>query len=435
MTTLYSMIQRTAIALSLSVGLVSISAAQQPQVLDEVAVIVNEGVVLESEITDMVNRIKRDAEQQNRSLPSDEALRTQVIDRLVAEELQMQMARRGGLEISDAQLDRALAEMAGEQGATVDEMREQVVADGTSWVSFREQVRQQIMTSEVQRSSVRDRVYVSPQEIQNLVGVIDEANQSEVEYRLGQILIGISDTSDADAVDQASEQAELVIERLEEGADFGDLAISVSSGREALERGDMGWMAINEMPTLFADAINGKSKGDLIGPLRSGVGFHILQVSDTRGLETVEIQEVKARHILIQPSVILSDKRAEEMLKEFYAQLQAGEAEFEELARENSADAGSAARGGDLGWATPDTYVEEFRRQVETLEIGELSEPFRSQFGWHIVQVEDRRVQDGTERSKQDRAYQMLFNRKYREELDNWQREIRDQAYVEVLEK
>ena len=171
----------------------------------------------------------------------------------------------------------------------------------------------------------------------------------------------------------------------------------------------------------------------MVGPLRSGVGFHILQVSDVRGIEQVEIDEVKARHILIKPSIILSERRAQEKLAELRAEIMAGELSFEDAAREHSADPGSAANGGDLGWSEPSAYAEEFKRKVERSPIGEITEPFQTQFGWHILEVLERRKLDATKRSKENRAYQLLFSRKYQEELENWQQEMRDQAYIETL--
>ena len=184
------------------------------------------------------------------------------------------------------------------------------------------------------------------------------------------------------------------------------------------------------MPTLFAEAVDGKSVGDVVGPIRSGIGFHILKVQDKRGEQTVEVQEVKARHILIKPSVILSDNKAKEMLNQYREQIANGEKTFAELAREHSADPGSASRGGDLGWARPNKYAPEFKQKVESIEQDTISEPFSTQFGWHIVEVTGRSTLDATEENKQERAYQMLFSRKFREELDNWQQEIRDQAFI-----
>ncbi len=413
---------------------VSSAVSQAQEVLDRVAVIVNDGVVLESEIQQMLTQVKRNAEAQKLNLPSDSVLRVQAIDRLVLRELQMQMARRVGIEVSDAQLQQALVTMAREAGATLDEMREDIEASGLSWQAYRENIRDEMITGEVQRGAVQRRVYVSPQEVDNLTKVIEQMAEQETEYRLGHILVATPEGSTAEQIQKARDNADILLSRLRDGADFAQAAITSSSGSSALEGGDLGWMNINAMPTLFAEVVRGKEKDTLVGPLRSGVGFHILKVLDTRGVDRVEIVEYEARHILITPSIILSDARAKEMLDGYRQQLLAGEAEFAELAREHSADPGSAQQGGSLGWSDPEIFTPVFRDTIKTTPIGEVSEPFKTEFGWHIVEVLGTRVQDTTRASNQNRAYQMLFSRKYQEELENWQQEIRDQAYIEQVE-
>ncbi|HET8816546.1 MAG TPA: peptidylprolyl isomerase SurA [Pseudidiomarina sp.] len=412
-------------------GFISVTATAQE--LDRVAVIVNDGVVLESEVQQMLTQVKQNAKRENMSLPSDDVLRVQAIDRLVLRELQLQMAARMGIEVSDAQLQTTINTIAQDSGVTVDQMREDIESNGMSWENYRESVRREMITGQVQRNAVQQRVYVSPQEINNLTKLISDMSEQEVEYRLSHILIGVSDGASSAETQEARERAEQVLERLRNGADFAEAAITTSSGSSALEGGDLGWMNINAMPTLFAEVVRDKSKGELVGPLKSGVGFHILKVVDTRGIESVEVEEVNARHILVQPSIILSDQRAKEMLSQYRQQIMSGEATFADLAREHSADTGSAAEGGNLGWNEPSIFADAFRRVVETAPIGEISEPFKSEFGWHIVEVLDRRTQDATERSQQNRAYQLLFSRKYQEELENWQQEIRDQAYIEQV--
>ena len=414
-------------------ALILSSAVMGQQVLDRVAVIVNEGVVLESEVDQLLRQVKANAARSGAELPADKVLRIQAMDRLILTELQKQMAERMGISISDAQLEQTLIRIANEQNMTVDELRASINASGNNWSSYRESIRNEIITGEVQRAAVRRRVYIAPQEVTNLVEAMNQATEQEVEYRLGHILMGFRDNATADEVQETRERAEQLLAKLRDGADFEKAAITSSSGSRALDGGDLGWMNINSMPTLFADAVRGKSQGELIGPLRSGVGFHILKVSEIRGIEQVEISEVKARHILMAPSVILSERRAKEKLEEIRARIIAGEIDFADAAREHSADTGSAANGGELGWAEPSIYAPEFRSTIEQAEIGEISQPFKTQFGWHIAQVLDRRVQDATKRSQENRAYQLLFNRKYQEELENWQQEIRDEAYIETI--
>ncbi|WP_100656077.1 peptidylprolyl isomerase SurA [Alteromonas flava] len=401
--------------------------------LDSVAVIVDQGVILESEIQELISNVKRNAIANDQSLPSDRALRTQAIERLILTNLQMQMADRMGIRISDPQLDQTIRNIAQSEGMTLEQLRSQVALEGISYEQYRESVRQELITGEVTRANVRRRIYITPQEINTLVDLIDQQGAQQAEYQLGHILIGFPPQASDDDIAAAKDRAERVIELLESGSDFAKIAIASSSGSEALEGGNMGWMNINSMPTLFAEAVQSKRKDSLVGPIRSGAGFHILKVLDTRGIETVEVEEVNARHILITPSIILSEEKAEEMLNTFKQQIIDGEKTFEELAKEHSEDPGSALRGGELGFTDPNVYVPVFRDTLATLQPGEFSKPVRSQHGWHLIQLIERRMDDATERRKEDKAYQLIFNRKFSEETDSWLREMRDAAYIEIV--
>lgn len=413
--------------------LFAVATASAQQALDRVAVIVDNSVVLESEIEGLVSQVKRDASNSGRSLPSDEVLRTQASERLILQKLQTQMAERMGIRIGDAQLDQAIGGIATENNMTLTAMQSQIEADGYSWRQYREDLREQMVTSEVQRAQVQRRVYISPQEINNLIRLIDEQGDSTTEYNLSHILISFQNEEGEADEDAAQRRADAVLSNLNEGEDFAQMAVSASSAANALDGGEMGWMSVNTMPTLFAEHVDGGTEGALVGPLRSGVGFHILRINEVRGADVFTAEEVNARHILIQPSVILSDNRAQRMLNEFRNQIMNGEKTFAELAQEHSADPGSASNDGELGFADPSAYVPEFSQRVQQQDIGYISEPFRTSHGWHIVEVLDRRTQDVTDQRKREQAGNMLYSRKYREELDIWLQEIRDSAYIEVL--
>jgi len=415
-------------------AILSFSSMAQEVMLDRVAVIVDQGVVLESEIAALVKEVKRNAEANNQELPSDRALRTQAIERLITKNLQLQMAERMGIQISDPQLEQTIGNIAANQNASMEQLRTQLAAEGIAYDDYREDIREEIIMGEVRRANVRRRVYITPQEIDTLMGLIEQQGAEQAEYRLGHILIGFpADPTDED-IQASRERAEKVISLLESGSDFTKIAIASSSGNEALEGGDMGWLNINAMPTLFAEAVQNKEVDSLVGPIRSGAGFHILKIVDTRGIEKVTVQEVNSRHILVKPSIILSEDKAKDMLAGFKEDVIAGEAEFEELAKEYSEDPGSALRGGDLGWSNPDNYVPAFKDALANLEPGEFSEPVRSVHGWHLIQLIERRVDDATDKRKEEKAYQLIFNRKFAEETENWLREMRDAAYIEVIE-
>ncbi|MAI38261.1 peptidylprolyl isomerase SurA [Alteromonas sp.] len=415
-------------------AVLSFSSMAQEVMLDRVSVIVDQGVVLESEIAALVKEVKRNAEANNQELPSDRALRTQAIERLITKNLQLQMAERMGIQISDPQLEQTIGNIAANQNASMEQLRTQLAAEGIAYDDYREDIREEIIMGEVRRANVRRRVYITPQEIDTLMGLIEQQGAEQAEYRLGHILIGFpADPTDED-IQASRERAEKVISLLESGSDFTKIAIASSSGNEALEGGDMGWLNINAMPTLFAEAVQNKEVDSLVGPIRSGAGFHILKIVDTRGIEKVTVQEVNSRHILVKPSIILSEDKAKDMLAGFKEDVIAGEAEFEELAKEYSEDPGSALRGGDLGWSNPDNYVPAFKDALANLEPGEFSEPVRSVHGWHLIQLIERRVDDATDKRKEEKAYQLIFNRKFAEETENWLREMRDAAYIEVIE-
>ncbi len=405
------------------------------QSLDKVSVIVDQGVILESEISELVNAVKQGAVAEGQALPSDRALRTQAIERLILKSLQMQMAERMGIQISDPQLEQTIGNIAQRDNISIDELRKRVQLDGLSYEVYREKIREELITGEVTRANVRRRVYITPQEIDTLVSLISQQGDEQAEYRLGHILIAVPSGASEEQITKSRDTADKVLELLNSGSDFTKIAIASSSGPKALEGGDMGWMNVNSMPTLFAEAVDGKKKDDLIGPLRSGAGFHVLKILDLRGIETVEVEEVNARHILVTPSIILSDQKAEKMLQEFRTKLIEGEEDFAKLAKQYSEDPGSALKGGVLGWNDPSIYVPEFKDALSTLKKDEYSQPIRTVHGWHLIQLIERRIDDATEKRKEDRAYQLLFNRKFNEETDTWLREMREGAYIELLDK
>jgi peptidyl-prolyl cis-trans isomerase SurA len=405
-----------------------------PQALDRIAVQINDGIVLESEIQGMMATVKTNARAAGQTLPSDEALRTQVIERLILTRLQLQMADRIGLHIGDLQLDQTIENIAREQKLTVAQMQQKIEAEGTSFAQYREQLREEMTLGEIQRIQVQRRIQVSTQEINSLVKLINEQGMKDVEFQVGHILIEVPNNPSSDQLESASKRANIVLERLQEGGDFRSLAIASSSGPKALEGGVWDFMNINEMPTLFAEVVSGAKKGDILGPIKSGSGFHIIKVMDARGLQTKEIQEVRARHILLKPSPILSEERAKSMLAQFLTQIRGGETKFEDLARQYSEDPGSSAKGGELGWAEPGIYVPEFAQTLNDLKIDEISEPFRTTHGWHIAQLEERRTTDATDKFNTNKAHQLIFRRKFNEELQNWLDEMRSDAYIEIFE-
>lgn len=402
--------------------------------LDKVAVIVNGGVILESEIQDFLSNIKDNAKKTQQTLPSDETLRTQIVDKLISDSLIAQIGERMGVQVSDAQLDETITNMATENKLTLEQFRQTIINDGISYEKYREGIRGELAAGEVRRNSVGRRIYISDQDVKNLINSMKQQTNNDVEYHMGHILISFPTDPTQQDMEDAKVRANKVIELLNNGSDFATIAITSSGGSKALEGGDLGWKNINEMPTLFSEIIDGEKKGKVLGPIRTGLGFSIVKILDIRGREVVEVEEVESRHILIKPSIILSEAKAESTLQEFLDQIKSGDADFETLAKEHS-EGPSGANGGQLGWSDPNNYDVAFKDTLATLKVDEYSKPFRSSFGWHIVQLTGRRIQDATQEMNKRKAYQLLHQRKFGLESARWLKELRESAYIEVLEE
>ncbi|RJX70716.1 peptidylprolyl isomerase SurA [Vibrio sinensis] len=407
------------------------SAAQAaPVAMDNVAVIVNEGVVLQSDINTAMKTLKANAQKNGQALPDDKILKDQVTEKLILDAIQQQEAQRIGVRIDDARLNAAIEEIAKNNNQTVEQLISALSAQGLSYPEFREQIRKEIAVSEARNALVRRRINILPSEVDNLANILAQESGATVQYHIGHIQLRLDDGEDKSKVEA---QANELVKRLKDGEDFSALAYTYSKGPKALQGGDWGWMQKEEMPTIFADQIGLQNKGSIIGPFRSGVGFHILKIEDVKGLETVAVTEVNARHILIKPTVILSDDGVKKELQEITREINAGEATFGELAQKYSQDPGSAAQNGELGFQTSDLYVPEFKHQIDTLPVGKISEPFKTVHGWHIVEVLDRREVDRTDAALKNKAYRIIFNRKFNEETSAWLQEIRAAAFVEVI--
>ncbi len=406
------------------------NAHAEPKQLDSVAVIVNSGVILQSDVDSALKTIKANAKQNKQPLPQETVLREQVLEKLIIDTLQQQEADRIGVKIDDNRLNEAIKEIAKNNQQTQEQLIASVAQEGLTYPEFREQVRKEMAASDARNALVRRRINILPAEVDTLAELLAQETDATVQYKISHIQLRVDDGQDKSA---AETLANKLVNDLKNGADFAQMAYAYSKGPKALQGGDWGWMRKEEMPTIFADQIKMQNKGSIIGPFRSGVGFHILKIDDVKGLETVAVTEVNARHILIKPTIILSDEGAQKQLKEFVQRIKNGEVTFAELAQQYSQDPGSAAQKGELSYQTPDLYVPEFKHQIETLPVGQISEPFKTVHGWHIVEVLDRREVDRTDSALKNKAYRILFNRKFNEEASAWLQELRASAFVEVL--
>ena len=411
------------------------TAFAAPQEVDKVAAVVDNGVVLQSDVDGLLQSVKLNAQQAGQQVPDDATLRHQILERLIMDNIQLQMAKKMGITISDEALDKAIADIAAQNRMTPAQMRSRLAADGLNYDTYREQIRKEMLTSEVRNNEVRRRITILPQEVESLSKQICNQTSGDAELNLSHILIPLPENPSQQQVDQAEDLAKKLVSDIKGGADFGKLAIANSADSQALKGGQMGWGKLQELPSLFAERLQSANKGDVVGPIRSGVGFHILKVNDIRGADkSVSVTEVHARHILLKPSPVMTDDQARAKLTAAAADIKSGKANFATIAKEISQDPGSAVQGGDLGWASPDIYDPAFRDALMKLQKGEISAPVHSSFGWHLIQVVDTRQVDKTDAAQKDRAYRMLFSRKFAEEAQTWMQEQRAAAYVKILD-
>lgn len=421
--------------LILGAALTASTAFAAPQVVDKVAAVVNNGVVLESDVDGMMQSVKGQAQQAGQQLPDDKTLRHQIVERLVMDNILLQMAKTAGIQITDAQLDQAIQNIAAQNNMSMDQLRSRLAYDGMNYGTYREQIRKEMTIAEVRNNEVRRRITILPQEVDSLSKQVASQNNASTELNLSHILLPLPENPTQQQVDDQENLAKQLVGESKSGADFGKLAITYSADPQALKGGNMGWGKIQELPSLFAQALVTAKKGDIIGPIRSGVGFHILKVNDIRGdNQSVSVTEVHARHILLKPSPVLTDEQARQKLEQVSADINSGKTTFAQAARQLSQDPGSANQGGDLGWSSPEMYDPAFRDALLKLQKGQMSAPVHSSFGWHLIQLLDTRKVDKTDAAQKERAYRLLFNRKFAEEAQTWMQEQRASAYVKILD-
>jgi peptidyl-prolyl cis-trans isomerase SurA len=334
-----------------------------------------------------------------------------------------------GVRISDAQLNAAMQRIAAQNGMTLDQFRTALEQSGQSYNEMREQVRREMIIQRVQQGHVNQRIEISDQEVENFLATQEGQKLTQPEYRLLHALLPISPDVSSSEEAAAKAHVDKLLARIRAGEPF-EQVVSSSGGRYTFTGGDLGWRKLDDLPSLFSDVAPTLAKGETADPVRSASGFHLIKMEDKRGGEQM-VKQTKTRHILVKPSEILSDDGARDLVAGLKARTLAGE-DFSDLAREYSEDIGSAQEGGDLGWVSPGQMVPEFEQAMNATGVGEVSDPVRSQFGWHILVVDERREQDMTGEASRNQAANFLHQRKYQEELDAWLRQIRDEAFVDI---
>ena len=397
--------------------------------LDGVVAIVNDGVVLKSQLRDETALIRKRAQEQGFQLPPANVLEEQVLERLILTEIQLQRANQIGLSVSDQMLNDSIARMAQQAGIPFDQMPAALASDGIDYADFRRGMRDEITLEQLRRIMVGQEIDVSDREIEQCITDLEDNVVVNSSWNLSHILINLPDGATAAQIEETRKQSQGIYEQIIDGADFGEMAIRYSQSDTSLRGGSLGWIEGQQIPSFFVDILADMNAGDISEPFRTSSSYHIVKVNELRSaIQRSEINQTKARHILIMPNEIIDDATAKQQLENALERIEEGE-DFGELAKLLS-DGPTAPVGGDLGWSDPGSFVPEFERVLDDLEIGEISEPFRSPFGWHIVEVLDRRVYDNTEDLKRRNCDARIRNSKMEDETQLWMSRLRDEAFV-----
>ena len=414
---------------SLAASLLATGMARAETVmLDQVVAVVEDDIIMASELRERVESVTKNIEARGTEMPPEEVIIRETLDRLILESIQIQKGERVGVRITDAQLNAAMQRVAAQNGMTLDQFRLALEQQGQSYQGMREQIRKELIIQRVQQGNVNQRIEISEQEVDNFLATEEGQKMTQPEYQILHALLAVSPSApDAEAA-RAEAYVDKVYAEIQAGQGF-EQAVS-APGPYAFSGGNLGWRKLDDLPSLFSDVAPGLSKGDT-EKVRSDSGFHLIYMADRRGDESMVVSQTKVRHILVKPSEIMTDQQARELVTSLKTRVEDGE-DFADLAREYSEDIGSAQEGGDLGWTSPGQMVPEFEQTMQITAVGEISDPVKSQFGWHILEVLDRREEDMTDRATSNKAMNYLHNRKYQEELDAWLRQIRDEAFVDI---
>jgi peptidyl-prolyl cis-trans isomerase SurA len=411
--------------------MMSLQAIAQIQVLDKIVAIVDDDVVLQSELDQRTKTIMAQLQQSETQAPPENILQKQILERLISERLQLTMGYDSGVRISDEELNDAIARIASSNQVTIEQYLQQLTMQGASISGLKEEIRNELTIMRVQQGSVMRRIRISEQELGNFLNSEEGRFLTSPDVNIGQILLPIPSGSDQIFIDDVMGRAQLLLNQTEQGADFRALAIANSSDQSALQGGDLGWRKMAQLPGVFIEAVEELEPDAVSQPIRSAAGLHLIKLYERRGGEKQLIEQHFARHMLIKPNQIRDQEATVGQLDELRQRVLDGE-DFAALAKEFSEDPGSALNGGELGWSTPGMFVPEFEQVMGSSVINAISKPFQSQFGWHILQVTERRQQDFSNEIMKNRAENMLRQRKYEEELQVWQQEIRDEAFIEI---
>lgn len=408
------------------------TASALAQTLDRIVAVVEDDVILETELERETALIGNKLRNSNTMMPPEFVLRKQVLERMIVDKLQRQLAARSGIQISDETLRNSVADIAARNNLSVDAFKDELTRQGMDYKAFEDNLRNEIIINQLRGREIGSRVKVTDAEVAHYIETQSKAGDAGIsKYHVGHILISVPSGASSSAIQKARETAEQVVAELRSGKDFRQTAVSMSNDDNALKGGDLGWRTLGQMPTLFADVVPGMAQGDVSDPIRSPSGFHIIKMLETEGGSQHIVTKSKVRHILIKTNELVDDAEAQKRLQALRERILDGD-DFATLARSHSDDKGSAINGGSLDWVGPGALVPPFEEAMNRLNINEVSQPVQTQFGWHIIQVLDRQTQDDSDQFRKDKIRDEIRKRKIEEETELWLRRLRDEAYVEI---
>lgn len=411
-------------------ALLMANTAAWAEPLDRIIAVVNNDIVLESELMEMERTVRQQLRQREANVPPSDILRKQVLERLIIQRVQTQEASNLGIRVGDDALNSALRQISSNNELTLRQFRDALLQDGIDFVDFRESIREEMIISRLRKSQVEDKIVISDREVDNFIATQSVQGGIQIAFHLSHILVAVPEAADPEQVQQAQDKLAQIHKLLAEGMAFSEVAAGYSDGQNALDGGDLGWRKQGELPSLFATVVPSLAEGEVSKPLRSGSGFHLVSLIEKKSEETHLVKQTLASHILIKTNELTTDEAAKKRLSTLLERVRNGD-DFAELARAHSDDTGSAIEGGSLSWSSPGAMVPEFEEQMDGLAAGEVSEVFQSRFGWHIIKVYERREQNMAEEYKRTKARATIKQRKSAENYETWLRALRDESYVE----
>ena len=414
-------------------GLLWFGAYAYAEPLDRIIAVAEGEVILESELYREVSAIVQKIQASNTAMPPDYVIKRQVLEKMIVDRLQRQLAERAGINMSEEMLTNSATEIAQRNNMSLDQFKQELQSQGMSYKAFLDNMRNEIVINQLRGKEIGERIKVTDREIEHYIETEDKGGEGIGEYHLGHILVAVKEGSSADVIKKAIDKAEQLVKTLRSGDDFTKTAMSASDDDNALKGGDLGWRKKSDVPSIFIEVIGKMKAGEISDPIRSPSGFHIIKLLETKGVGTQMITKSKVRHILIKTNELVDDDEAQKRLAALKQRIADGD-DFATLARAHSDDKGSALKGGSLDWVGPDDLVKPFQAALEKLAINEVSEPVQTQFGWHLIQVLERENKDNTSDFKKNQIRDIIRKRKIEEETELWLRRLRDESYVEIFQ-